>query len=102
VLIVASVRKSTPSRQGAATVSMYSTKTWDVTAGTGPRTRITEPQTRYLQTEDCEEFSGTKGFDIDVFRTFRKPGSPKVVKKQTFHTRYIAGDTVRCSAPPKG
>ena len=101
VLIVADVRKSTPSEQGAATVSMYSTKTWDITAGVGSKTRITQPDTRTLRTEDCEEFDGTTGFDIDVFRYFRRPGSEAIVRTEKFHTTYIAGDNVRCEPPPK-
>jgi vancomycin resistance protein YoaR len=101
VLVRASVRKATPSRQGAATVSMYSTKRWKVTSSSGPRTSFRQPQVRYLQTDDCEEFSGTQGFSVDVFRTFRDLNSGKVAKKEKFHTDYIAGDTVRCGAPPK-
>ena len=49
VLIKAHVRKSTPSSQGAATVSMYSTKRWKITSTNGPRTNARSPQLRYLQ-----------------------------------------------------
>jgi vancomycin resistance protein YoaR len=96
VLIEARVRKSTPSSQGAATVSMYSTKRWNVTSTSGPRTSYRQPAVRYLQDEDCEEFSGTSGFSIDVFRHFRSLDSGKVLRREKFHTDYIAGDTVRC------
>ena len=101
VLIKARVRKSTPSSQGAATVSMFSTKRWKITSTTGPRTNPRAPQLRYLQTPDCEEFSGTPGFSVDVIRTFRPVGSGKVHHKELFHTDYIAADTVRCGSPPK-
>ncbi len=101
VLVKASVRKSTPSTEGAATVSMYSTKMWRVTATKGPRTDFRSPQVRYLQEDECEEFSGTQGFSVNVFRHFRDLDSGKVARREKFHTDYIAGDTVRCGAPPK-
>lgn len=101
VLVKAGVRPSTPSAEGAATVSMYSTKNWKITSRTGPRTDYRQPQVRYLQGSDCEEFSGTQGFTVDVFRYFRDLDSGKVLRREKFHTDYIAGDTVRCGAPPK-
>ena len=100
VLIKARVRKSTPSSQGAATVSMFSTKRWRITSTTGPRTNARAPQLRYLQTPDCEEFSGTPGFSVDVIRTFRPVGSGTVDHREKFHTDYIAADTVRCGFLP--
>ena len=100
VLIKAHVRKSTPSAEGAATVTMYSTKHWKITSRNGPRTDYRSPQVRYLQDADCEEASGTSGFSVNVFRTFRDLDSGKVLRKEKFHTDYIAGDTVRCGAPP--
>ncbi|MCW2837679.1 MAG: VanW family protein [Marmoricola sp.] len=101
VLVTADVRKSTPSTQGAATVSMYSTRKWRITSTTGPRTDFRQPAVRYVQDVDCEEFSGTQGFSVDVFRYFRDLSSDKVLRKEKFHTDYIAGDTVRCGAPPQ-
>ena len=101
VLIKARVRKAAPGGQGTATVTMYSTKRWDIKAVSGPRTDIRQPQVRYLQDDDCEEFSGTRGFSINVFRHFRDLDSGKVLRKERFHTDYIAGDTVRCGPPPK-
>jgi vancomycin resistance protein YoaR len=100
VLIEADVRASTPSTEGSATVSMYSTRTWRITAGKGPRTSFRSPQVRYSQEDDCEEFSGTQGFSVDVFRYFRDLDSGKVQRTEKFHTDYIAGDTVRCGPPP--
>ncbi len=101
VLIKAHVRKSTPTVEGAATVSMYSTKHWRITSRNGPRTNYRAPQVRYLQAADCEEAFGTSGFSVNVFRTFHALGSGKVLRKEKFHTDYIAADTVRCGAPPK-
>ena len=101
VLVKASVTKSTPSTQGSATVSMYSTKRWRITTTEGPRTDYRDPQTRYRQAEGCEEFTGTRGFTIDVFRFFRDLKSDKVLRREKFHTVYIPGDTVKCGKPPK-
>ena len=101
VLIKAHVRKSTLAREGAATVSMYSTKRYRITSSNGPRTDYRSPQVRYLQASDCEEAIGTPGFSVNVFRTFHPLGSGKVLRKEKFHTDYIAADTVRCGAPPK-
>jgi vancomycin resistance protein YoaR len=101
VLIKARVRKSTPSTEGAATVSMYSTKVWRVTAGKGPRTSFRSPSVRYSQEPDCEEFSGTQGFSVNVFRYFRDLKSGRLLRKEKFHTDYIAGDDVVCGPPPQ-
>lgn len=101
VLVSSHVRKSTPSEEGAATVSMYSTKHWKITTSTGPRTDFRQPRVRYSQDPECEEFSGTQGFSVNVFRYFRDLDSGKVLSREKFHTDYIAGDTVRCGTPPK-
>jgi len=100
VLIKSSVKKSAPGGEGSATVSMYSTKRWDITTRTGPRTDFREPKTRYLQDEDCEEATGTQGFSIKVFRYFHPVGSDEVQRTETFRTVYIPGDTVQCGPPP--
>ena len=101
VLVTARVAESTPSEEGAATVSMYSTRRWKITSRTGPRTNFSQPKVRYSQEEDCEEFSGTTGFSVNVVRAFRDLDSGKLLRKERFHTDYIAGDTVRCGLPPK-
>ncbi len=101
VLVKASVAKSTPSQPGSATVSMYSTKRWKITATKGPRTDYRDPEVRYIQDDDCEEFSGTRGFTVNVTRQFRDLDSGKVESTEKFRTVYIPGDTVRCGPPPK-
>ncbi len=101
VLVKAEVRAASPGGEGAATVSMYSSRTWKITATKGPRTQPTQPKVRYLQSADCEEFNGSPGFTVDVFRQFRDPSSDKVQRTEKFHTVYIPSDTVRCGEPPK-
>jgi vancomycin resistance protein YoaR len=102
VLVEAHVKPSTPSSQGVVTVSMWSTKYWDITTRTGDRYNLTQPATRTLTTSDCYPNTGYGGFDIDVWRYFRKPGSSTLVRTEKFHTHYIPSDTVICKKPANG
>ncbi len=100
VLVEASVTPATPSSSGVVTVSMWSTKYWDITTSTSKRYNFTDPDTRTLRTEDCYPNTGYRGFEIDVKRFFRKPGKSELVRTQNFHTTYTPSDTVVCK-PPK-
>jgi vancomycin resistance protein YoaR len=101
VFVQSYIRPSTPSSQGSVTVSLYSTKVWDIEARASNRYAYTEPKVRYLQTDDCYAYTGSSGFQIDVFRDFRRPGKDKVVRTEKFHTVYTPSDSVRCGKPPK-
>ena len=101
VFVQSYIRPSTPSSQGSVTVSLYSTKVWDIEARASNRYAYTEPEVRYLQTGDCYAYTGSSGFQIDVFRDFRRPGKEKVVRTEKFHTVYTPSDTVRCGKPPQ-
>jgi vancomycin resistance protein YoaR len=101
VLVSASVRKATPKRPGTVTVSMWSTRQWDVSAQTGPLTGLRQPAVRYVQAGTCEPVTGSPGFGVDVVRVFQQPGGGKVLRRETFHTDYQATDTVRCGRPKK-
>ncbi|MDT0202131.1 VanW family protein [Nocardioides sp. AE5] len=96
VLIDVVVKKSTPGSRGSVTVTMYSTKTWDITTSTSDRYRYTSPGTRELTVADCTPNGGQSGFDIDVFRYFHKPGQSAVERTEKFHTRYLPADKVVC------
>ena len=96
VLISAKVTPSTPSSQGVVTVSMYSTKYWDITTKTGNRYNFTQEKTRHLSGPECEPNDGYGGFDINVWRYFRKHGSSALERTEKFHTTYIPSDTVVC------
>ncbi len=100
ILIHAWVVPSTPSSQGEMHVEMFSTKYWDIEAGVSERYNFTAPTTRYSSAADCYATTGYSGFDVDVFRTFREPGSSEVVRKETQSVTYIPLDTVICSSPP--
>ena len=80
---------------------MWSTRRWTVTAVTGPRTGLQQPAVRQVQAGACQPAAGSPAFGVDVVRVFRKPGSGKVVRSETFHTQYQAADTVRCGRPKK-
>jgi len=99
VLVQASVKPSTPSSPGVATVSMWSTKVWDIESETGPKYAFTSPETRTMSGPDCVPNTGYGGFDIDVKRIFREHGSSKVVRTENFHTTYTPSDTVVCKEP---
>jgi vancomycin resistance protein YoaR len=101
LLIKADVRRPTTGQQGTVTVSTYSTKRWRITSTEGPRTNVTKPRVRYVRGPGCEATRGTPGFSVDVVRAFHALGSGKVLRKEKFHTDYVAGDTVRCAAQPK-
>ena len=97
VLIQAGIEPSSPSSSGSMTVRMWSTDYWDITAGVSERYNLTEPETRHLDGEECVPNEGYGGFDIDVFRHFRRAGEQKLVRTETMHTTYTPSDTVVCS-----
>lgn len=99
VLVQAVVKPSTPGSQGEATVSLYSTKYWDITSETGPRYNLTSPATRILDTPDCYPNAGYGGFDVDVVRYWRKAGSEVLERTETMKTTYTPSDTVVCRPP---
>lgn len=100
ILIDANLIPSAGRSQGTLTVSMWSTKYWDITSTTSDRYNLTSPDTRTLTTADCYANAGYGGFDVDVKRIFKKPGDDTVVRTENFHTTYIPSDTVICK-PPK-
>ncbi|MGD9961035.1 VanW family protein [Nocardioides sp.] len=100
ILIQANVTPATAATQGVVTVSMWSTKVWDITSSTSARYAYTPPATRTLTTADCYPNTGYSGFQVDVTRFFRKVGESKLDHKEVFHTVYTPSDTVICKPPP--
>jgi len=96
VLVHASVTPSTPSSQGVVTVQMYSTKYWDITTETSDRYAYVSPATRVLTTPDCYPNAGYSGFQVDVWRYFKKHGESELDHEEKFHTSYTPSDTVIC------
>jgi vancomycin resistance protein YoaR len=100
VFITARVQKAPSGGQGSATVSMYSTKYWDISSSKGARHAFTEPPTRYLDAPDCEASDGGPGFTVDVTRTFRRAGSRTVERVEEFHTVYNPEPRLICGKKP--
>jgi vancomycin resistance protein YoaR len=101
VLIDATVIPSAGRSQGTVTVTMYSTKYWDISTSTGERYNFTSPETRTMSGPDCVPNNGYGGFDIDVQRYIRRVGDPTLIETENFFTRYIPSDTVICK-PERG
>ncbi len=99
VLIHARVTPSNSSSQGVVTVRFFSTKYWDITTKTGERYAFTSPATRILDTPDCYPNSGYGGFDVDIWRYWRRAGSDELERTEKMHTTYIPSDTVICKPP---
>ena len=98
VLIRAFVDKSSPGTSGRTTVQMWSTKTWTIEAGQSSRRNFREPGTQYDDTDRCVPQAPVRGFDIDVYRTFKQGGEVK--KRETVTARYQAADRVICGKKP--
>lgn len=96
ILIDTEVIPSAGRSQGTVTVSMWSTKYWDITTSTGERYNFTSPGTQTLSGPDCVPNTGYGGFDIDVKRYIRKVGDPTLIETENLFTRYIPSDTVIC------
>ena len=100
VLVDTSFTSSTPSSSGAVTVTMYSTRYWDVTTTTGERYNITRPKTRRIDDLTCHANEGYGGFDIDVVRYFTPVnGNTETRGDEVFSTTYTPSDTVICTNP---
>jgi vancomycin resistance protein YoaR len=82
------------------TVTFWGTKRYDVTSESGPRTRIRQFGTEYVDRPDCTASTGAEGFDIVVTRVFSVGG--KVVKREPFKTRYLPEPHFVCGKPPPG
>jgi len=96
VLVQAYTDPSTPVSEGAMTVRMWSTKHWDIEAGVSEQYNFTEEETRTIDDDECTPNVGYGGFDVDVYRYFRKPDTQKVVREETMHTTYTPSDSVIC------
>lgn len=97
VLIDTSYVRSTPSSSGVVTVSMWSTKYWDITTTTGERRNIVAPGERISTDPDCEPQEPNTGFDITVYRHFNRNGER--VRTETINTHYNHADRVTCRKP---
>jgi vancomycin resistance protein YoaR len=77
------------------TVDFYGTKKWDIEATKSDRYNIVQPTKIYDDDPECIPQSPVPGFTVDVGRIFTSGG--KVVRTQTFTTRYQPKDDVTCT-----
>jgi vancomycin resistance protein YoaR len=82
----------------SVTVTMWSTKYWDITAEFGPRTGITGSSTVYSTAPNCVAQEGVDGFDITVTRVWGRDG--EAVRKEPLSTSYDPAPTVICGPKP--
>jgi len=81
------------------TVTFWGTKRFDeIRSVTGPRTRLRDFETQYVERDDCTATSGEQGFDIVVTREFVQGG--QVVAREPFRTRYEPEPNFVCGPPP--
>lgn len=99
VLVTASVTPSSQTREGTVTVTMWSTRHWDVTAEPGRKYAKKQPRIRHRHGADCEAAVGYPGFSVDVLRVFRKPGSSVVDHQEKTTSVYEPSSTVVCETP---
>jgi vancomycin resistance protein YoaR len=100
VLIRAWVVKGSETRRGEMHVEMWGTKEWDISSAISDRYNEREPGKRYNDTDECIEQHAEEGFDIDVTRIFRRPGSSEVEKTDATHVSYVPSDEVECGPAP--
>ncbi len=99
VLVTASVIPGTRSREGSVTVSMWSTKHWDVAVRTSKAYAKKTPAIKRSSKASCEAAVGYPGFSVDVTRVFRRPGRDAVVRRERRTAVYDPSDTVVCETP---
>lgn len=100
VLIRSWVVKGSATRRGEMHVEMWGTKEWDISSSISDRYNEREPGKRYIDTDECIEQHAEEGFDIDVTRIFRRPGSSEIEKTDVTHVSYVPSDEVICGPAP--
>lgn len=94
VLVKTWVVPSAPASKGEMHVQLWGTKVWDIEAGLSRQRNFRKPKTRHDDSDECVPSSPVQGFDVDVYRYFKRDG--KLVKTETDRTRYLATPKVIC------
>jgi vancomycin resistance protein YoaR len=77
------------------TVNFWSTKRYDIESKSSGRYNVKDFPKETDDKPDCIPMEGVQGFDIDVWRIFKKDG--KVVREQKFHTVYLPEPRLTCT-----
>lgn len=96
VLVSVVVGPPTPSHGGSLTVSLWSTPTWDVVSSHGDPANVVTAGTIVRHGRGCHERSGHDGFDVQVTRTFARPGSGVVDHSGSYVAHYGPVAAVVC------
>jgi hypothetical protein len=83
----------------SVTITMWSTKYWDIAAEFGPRTNVTPFSTVYNTSPNCVAQGGVDGFDITVTRVWSRGGEVK--RREPLATSYDPAPTVVCGSRPQ-
>ena len=78
------------------TVSLYSTRSWDVRVRSSDRHDVVRPERQVVRSAGCRPSPGSPGFSVDVIRTFRKPGSGDVDHEDGFTVTYAPRPEIVC------
>jgi vancomycin resistance protein YoaR len=95
VYVQAHLDKGAPGRKGVLTVTLWSTKYWEVTTASSDRYSFRAPARIVDSGSGCEVQEGSAGFDIDITRWIARNGTR--VKTEKYTTRYSAEDSVTCT-----
>ncbi|MGH3658596.1 MAG: VanW family protein, partial [Micromonosporaceae bacterium] len=79
------------------TVSMWSTKRYDIKTKYSPRKNPTKPKEVHLKEKDCIATEGIPGFSQEAFRIFLKDGEE--VRRERFFWKYKAEPKFICDHP---
>ena len=85
ILITAKRVPSAGRSRGELTVSMWSTKYWDIKAKQSPQRNWRAPATIESKAPDCQPQLPTSGFDVDVTRIWIQAGQTIRTEKVTTH-----------------
>lgn len=102
VMVAAEVQPARPRHPGSVTVTLWSTRSRDVTTRTGPREDVVPAPVRYDDSAGCRPTPGAEGFTVAVTRLLRAPGKRKVDQRQAFTSTYRPAPAVRCGGAPSG
>jgi vancomycin resistance protein YoaR len=96
VLVSVVVGRPTATHGGSLTVSLWSTATWDVVSSHGDPTNVVPAGLIVGHGRDCHERNGHDGFDVQVSRTFARPGGGTVDHSGSYAVHYVPVPAVVC------
>lgn len=94
ILITAKRVPSAGRSRGELTVSMWSTKYWDIKAKQSPQRNWRAPATIESKAPDCQPQLPSSGFDVDVTRIWIQDG--KTIRTEKVTTKYNPAARIVC------